>query len=266
MARVVTLGLAGWRAALECEDKALEQGLARAFAAFVAPGPVHSHVRVVSPEEVRLPPATRSLPEPRPVAGGGLRVEAEDFTAEIGVGGQEATVVGGGRFGVETVLKIMLAGWLARQGGLLVHGVGVEHRGRAALWVGPSGAGKSTLGSLWARQGGTVLADELVAVWPGAEGWRAAGTPWNVGAPVEGALRAVGTLAWEAAPSWQPASASAVARVLLLNALLPESSPAGRSYLLAAASRLLGAVQGARLAFALEPSVGQVLRAELERP
>lgn len=266
MPPVVTLGLASWRVALECEDRALEQGLARAFAAFVDGGPAHSHVRVVNPVEARLPPALRSLPEPRPVEGGGLRVEAEDFSAEIGAGGQQATVAGRGRFAVETTLKIMLAGWLARRGGLLVHGVGVEHGGRAALWVGPSGAGKSTLGSLWARQGGTVLADELVAVWPEAEGWRVAGTPWNVGAPVEAALRAVGTLAWEAAASWQPASASAVARVLLLNALLPESSPAGRSYLLEAASRLLGAVRGARLAFAREPSVGQVLRAELERP
>jgi hypothetical protein len=178
--------------------------------------------------------------------------------------GRRARVTGSGSFPVETVLKVMLAGELARRGGLLVHGVAVEHLGRAALLVGHSGAGKSTLGALWTASGGTVLADELVAVWPHGEGWRAAGTPWNTGVPREASLRAVGTLAWDVGSRWEPVPAGEVARVLLLNALLPESSARGRGHLMAASGRLLSSVETARLVFARDASAAEVLRARLE--
>jgi hypothetical protein len=191
-------------------------------------------------------------------------VEGEDYVADISPEGQSATVTGEGRFPVDTVLKVMLAGELARRGGLLVHGVALEHQGRAALFTGQSGAGKSTLGVLWARAGGTVLTDELVAVWPEAGGWRAAGTPWNVGGPREASLRVVGTLGWDSASRWEPLGAGEVARVLLLNALLPEASAAGRRHLLGAASRLLGGVETARLVFARDATAAEVVRTKLD--
>jgi hypothetical protein len=247
----VTLSLAGWTVSLECEDPALEEAPARA------------RIRVVRPAAPSPASSVRALPESRPVPGGGLRVEGEDYVADIAPEGRSATVTGEGRFPVETVLKVMLAGELARRGGLLVHGVAVEHQGRAALWTGQSGAGKSTLGALWARAGGTVLTDELVAVWPEADGWRAAGTPWNVGVPREASLRVVGTLGWDTASRWEPVGAGEVARVLLLNALLPEASAAGRRHLLGAASRLLGDVETARLVFARDASAADVVRARL---
>jgi hypothetical protein len=109
-----------------------------------------------------------------------------------------------------------------------------------------------------------VLADELVAVWPHGEGWRAAGTPWNTGVPREASLRAVGTLAWDVGSRWEPVPAGEVARVLLLNALLPESSARGRGHLMAASGRLLSSVETARLVFARDSSVARVLRARLE--
>lgn len=259
------LSLAGWTVSLESEDVVLEEALVRAFPAFLASAPAQAQVRVLRPRASRPAPAVRSLPEPRPIPGGGLRLEGEDYVADIAPEGRSATVTGEGRFPVDTVLKVMLAGELARRGGLLVHGVAVEHLGRAALWTGQSGAGKSTLGALWARAGGTVLTDELVAVWPEAEGWRAAGTPWNVGVPREASLRVVGTLGWDASSRWERQGAGEVARVLLLNALLPEASAAGRRHLLSAASRLLAEVETARLVFARDASASDVLRAGLER-
>jgi len=259
----VTLSLAGWTVSIECEDAALEESLVRAFPAFRTEAPAQARIRVLRPAAPVSASSVRSLPEPRPVPGGGLRVEGEDYVADIAPEGRSATVTGEGCFPVDTVLKVMLAGELARRGGLLVHGVAVEHEGRAALWTGHSGAGKSTLGTLWAKAGGTVLTDELVAVWPGADGWRAAGTPWNVGVPREVSLRVVGLLGWDAASRWEPVGAGEVARVLLLNALLPESSAAGRRHLLGTASRLLSGVETARLVFARDASAAEVVRAGL---
>jgi hypothetical protein len=261
----VTLSVAGWTVSVSAEEPVLEGGLAQAYSAFRVSAPARARVRVLRPRQSRPLPAVRSLPEPRPVPGGGLRLEGEDYEADIASEGRSATVTGEGRFPVDTVLKVMLAGELARRGGLLVHGVAVEHLGRAALWTGQSGAGKSTLGALWTRAGGTVLADELVAVWPEAGGWRAAGTPWNVGLPREASLRAVGTLGWDASSRWESQGAGELARVLLLNALLPESSATGRRHLLSAASRLLAGVETARLVFARDASASDVLRAGLER-
>ncbi len=259
----VTLSLAGWTVSLECEEVALEESLVRAFPAFRTGAPARARIQVLRPAAPSPASSARTLPEPRPVAGGGLRVEGEDYVAEIAPEGRSATVRGEGRFPVDTVLKVMLAGELARRGGLLVHGVAVEHEGRAALWTGHSGAGKSTLGALWAKAGGTVLTDELVAVWPEADGWRAAGTPWNVGVPREASLRVVGLLGWDTASRWEPVGAGEVARVLLLNALLPEASAAGRRHLLGAASRLLSGVETARLVFARDASAADVVRAGL---
>lgn len=261
----MTLALAGWTVLLECEDPALEEALVRAFPAFRIEAPAQARIRVLRPAVPSPAPGVRSMPESRPVPGGGLRVEGEDYVADIAPEGRSATVTGEGRFPVEGVLKVMLAGELARRGGLLVHGVAVEHQGRAALWTGQSGAGKSTLSALWARAGGTVLTDELVAVWPEADGWRAAGTPWNVGVPREASLRVVGTLGWDTASRWEPVGAGEVARVLLLNALLPESSAAGRRHLMGTASRLLGEVETARLVFARNASAADVVRARLGR-
>jgi hypothetical protein len=59
--------------------------------------------------------------------------------------------------------------------------------------------------------------------------------------------------------------AGEVARVLLLNALLPESSATGRRHLLGAASRLLASVGTTRLVFARDASAADVVRAGLER-
>ncbi|AKQ66290.1 putative ATP-binding membrane transport protein [Myxococcus hansupus] len=242
--------------------------LGRLFSRFVVSrdvaGEEVARLRAVPPAELRPEPSTRTLPRTSRLEGGGVGLAGEDYEATLSADGRQAHVVGRGRFPIETVLKVMLARALARRGGLLVHGVAVAHQGRAALFTGHSGAGKSTLGALWGQAGGQVLADELVAVWPEAGGgWRAAGTPWNVGQPVEARLTAVGTLAWDAASRWEVQPAGEVGRMLLLNALLPEATPAGRGGLLAAAGRLLSEVAPVRLVFARDASVATAIQGAL---
>lgn len=275
----VRVRIAGWRVAVEVADADLRGSLRRLFSRFLDPTSADAgevaRLEVLAPERVRPMPATRELPRVQRTPEGLLRLEGEDYSATLSGDGLNAMLVGQGRFPVETVLKVMLAGALARRGGLLVHGVAVVHQGRAALFVGHSGAGKSTLGALWAEAGGVVLSDELVAVWPepvvvGGSGaasapvWRAAGTPWNVGMPDEAVLKAVGTLAWDSGSRWEVQAAGAVGRMLLLNALLPEATTTGRAGLLASAGRLLSEVPPVRLVFARDASAAAVVRGALE--
>ncbi|WP_328707055.1 hypothetical protein [Citreicoccus inhibens] len=261
--------LAGWTVALElatAESAAATRRLLARFPARVGDIPAATLAQC-APGAPRPAPAQRVLPEVRRAPDGGLRLEAEDYTVQLSGDGARALVTGAGMFPVETALKVMLGAELARRGGLLIHGVGVAHSGRAALFVGHSGAGKSTLGTLWRDADGLVLADELVALWPDADAgtWRAAGTPWNLlGTQSEATLTAVGTLAWDAPSRWEAQGAGDVARVLLLNALLPESSSAGRSAMIASASRLLSEVPTGRLHFSRDSSAATVLRARLE--
>ncbi|RKG67624.1 hypothetical protein D7W79_35140, partial [Corallococcus exercitus] len=160
--------LAGWTVALEVEDAALVGPLQRMFGAFLAPEAVEADARLVmrAPSVPSAPPTVQELPRLEPGDAGTLRVEGAGYSAVLSQDRSHADVIGSGRYPVENVIKVMLASALAKRGGLLIHGVGLVHEGRAALFVGHSGAGKSTLGGLWRDAGGTVLADELVAVWP----------------------------------------------------------------------------------------------------
>ncbi|MFB1484993.1 hypothetical protein U8525_32065, partial [Corallococcus sp. RDP092CA] len=95
-------------------------------------------------------------------------------------------------------------------------------------------------------------------------GGRVAGTPWNVPVRTDDAtLVSVGTLGWDGASRWEALGAGEVARMLLLNALLPEPTPEGRGALVGAAGRLLSSVETARLVFARDASAAEVVRARL---
>ncbi|MFP2956570.1 hypothetical protein ACLEPN_01745 [Myxococcus sp. 1LA] len=262
------LRIAGWTGVVEVADAGLRDSLRRMFSRFVVSHPVEggevARLLAEAPSVARPAPAVRELPRVLRAQDGSLSLAGEDYDATLSADGLQARVEGQGRFPVEAVLKVMLARALARRGGLLVHGVAVAHRGRAALFTGHSGAGKSTLGALWAQAGGEVLSDELVAVWPEPGlGWRAAGTPWNVGQATEARLCVVGTLAWDGVSRWESQAAGDVGRMLLLNALLPETTPAGRGGLLAAAGRLLSEVAPVRLVFARDASAASVIQGAL---
>lgn len=243
---------------LSGQARALE-AIARAWAGFAVDGDAEAEVALeVDPSRPRAE-APVAMPEVRS-EGGRVTVEAASFRAEIS--GRSARVWGADeRFGVESALKVLLAARLAEAGGLLVHGVALAWRGRAALFTGPSGAGKSTLAALGKRAGLEVLADELVAVRPG---WRVEGTPWNEGVAGSAALAGVGTLAWAEAARLERAPAAAVVRVLAGNVLLPDPGAEGKARAFRAQAALMNAVQPWTLWFAKDGDVGDVLREALE--
>jgi hypothetical protein len=241
--------------------RALES-IGRAWAAFAVDRPAEVEL-VVEGDPVRPPaPSPPVMPEVRAGDDGTIAVEGPSFRAEIDPHRVVARVRGADeRFGVESALKVLLAARLAWAGGLLVHGVALASGGRAGLFTGPSGAGKSTLAGLGRRAGLSVLADELVAVWPG---WRVEGTPWNEGLRDGAALVGVGTLAWSDAAKLERSSASGVLRVLASNVLLPDPGPAGKATAFHAEAALMNGVRSWTLSFALEGDVGAALREALE--
>jgi hypothetical protein len=253
--------IAGLDVELDLPEHPAAQAVRRAWGPFRVDAPLAGAARIELQIDPERPAATEPVApavEVRP--DGSVALEGGSFTAEVGADRRTVRIRGAAeRFGVESAAKWLLADWLARDGGLLVHGVALRAGERAALFTGPSGAGKSTLGK-WASSGGLeLLSDELVAVRPAGARYQASATPWNLGRPVTAELRAVGVLSWAPAPVVQPVPASEVLRVLLNNVLLPDPSPAGRMAAFRAAARLLDAVAPVRLAFAPEAGVAGVL-------
>lgn len=250
--------------ALHVESPSLHQALAQAWKDFVtdAPADIDLHLRSTALEPYV---GVRVMPEVRVEKDGSYRIDTHsDWRAKISSDGTRAEVESGDeRFPVETVVKLLLARRLLEQGGLLFHGVGLKSVNEGALFVAHSGEGKSTLGTWSTRAGLERLADELVAVIPGADCPTLHGTPWNVGLPLQAQLRILGTLAWSEEPRLESAKASQLAPKLLSNTLLFDASPVGRARVFLAAGELLDAVTCVTLYFAPDVSVGKTLREAL---
>lgn len=166
---------------------------------------------------------------------------------EARVVGNSAEVTGADeRFGVESVLKVLLARRLLQRGALLVHGVALSDGAACAVLLGESGAGKSTLGALGAAAGLQRLADELVVL--DADG-RAHGTPWNVGLNAHARVALLGTLGWADRCRLEPIPAAEFLPLLLSNTLLPDETPAVRAEVFQRAAGLLAARSPERFYF-----------------
>lgn len=79
-----------------------------------------------------------------------------------GKAGWLETDVGDSLGSLDNYLRVVGAGLLARENGLLLHAAGVSRGGLGFLFPGPSGAGKTTIASL--SEEGQVLGDDLIAV------------------------------------------------------------------------------------------------------
>ncbi|NPC86213.1 hypothetical protein HPC49_49505, partial [Pyxidicoccus fallax] len=90
-------------------DADLRGTLRRMFSRFVVPavpeGGEVARLEVIAPEVPRPTPTLREIPLARRAPDGTLRLEGEDYSATLAPEGARATVVGQGRFPVETVLK-----------------------------------------------------------------------------------------------------------------------------------------------------------------
>ncbi|MGA9523759.1 MAG: hypothetical protein WBV82_20020 [Myxococcaceae bacterium] len=168
-------------------------------------------------------------------------------------------------FGITLVVRLLVSLDLLDADGLLCHGVGISHEGRGALFVGQSGAGKSTLGELCHRADLFRHSDELVGARLMETGAMIEGTPWNIGQPGTAQLKMIGILAHGRDHRVDDVPASEVLRVLLRNALVPDSDPSTRHRMFSIASQLLSRVRTVRLTFAKDQNVADVLRRELSR-
>ncbi len=257
--------LADWVIELPEADAGPVAAIARQWAPFASLKAAQLTVRVEWLPAVARPPGwVPSLPDVQPRPDGALDIAGDGFRATLSAARSELVLQQvPERFPLEATLKVCLADHLLSRNGLLVHGVALSAGADAALFTGPSGAGKSTLGSVGVAGGLRLLSDELVAVRLTDDGPIASGTPWNVGAPVMARLKVLGLLAHAAAPTLEPHPAPEVLRVLLLNCLMPDPSSAGRARMFRLASDLVSRVRPARLAFAIDPNVADVLRGGL---
>jgi hypothetical protein len=77
-------------------------------------------------------------------------------------------------------LELLMITHLALGRGAILHGCGIDARGRGVLFMGESGAGKSTLARLWARETGVeVLSDDRAIVRKQNGSFYLYGTPWH---------------------------------------------------------------------------------------
>lgn len=75
--------------------------------------------------------------------------------------------------------QLLLLNVLAKEGGIMVHGLGINDRGKGIAFVGKSGAGKSTLAGLWKDQESVdILSDEHIIIRKKNGQFWLYGTPW----------------------------------------------------------------------------------------
>lgn len=257
--------IAGLDLLVACSDPAVVASLERTFAPFAvtdAVEPMRVELQSTGPAPAPSPSGQRALPRVARTAHG-LNVRGEDFSADVEPSLRRARIRGPAeRFGLDTVLKLLVADSVQRRGGLVIHGVAVATgEKRAALFTGPSGAGKSTLGAWASSDGLSVLADELVVVAPEEGGFVAEGTPWNVGRPLRARLGLVGVLGFSGSSShaleeFPPAD---VLRTLISNVMLVEDTADERAEAFRRCAALLGSVRTGRLVFARTSGVGEAL-------
>lgn len=149
-------------------------------------------------EAVRRPPAA-GLPRERfsrngeytPMlerSGDRIAINGLGFTGYLTRGGRAPAraVLGADReeelaqaFILENFLRIVMAHHVLDRGGVLLHSLGVVHRGRAYLLSGRSNAGKTTLARKAAAAGARVLSDDINLVIPEQGHYRAHKVPFT---------------------------------------------------------------------------------------
>jgi hypothetical protein len=79
---------------------------------------------------------------------------------------------------IDYVLRNIIAILAVRNGGLMLHGAGVIHRGAGCLFFGPSGSGKTTVAAHKLNQD-ILLNDDLVLVMKANDQWNLHSTPFT---------------------------------------------------------------------------------------
>jgi hypothetical protein len=173
------MAIAGLTLSLDCSDSLLCQQLANRYEAFSTQQPAALSVQIAwhdAPPGEILPPSYDFYFD-----NGRLVFALTDFSGEIDLASRSLRLdlrTSQPVQGVEYFLRAAYALWLFEVGGLLVHGAGLVQQELAYLFFGHSGSGKTTVSRL--STDAIVLNDDLVALFPTAQGWMAHATPfWN---------------------------------------------------------------------------------------
>lgn len=80
---------------------------------------------------------------------------------------------------MQPIGQLLLVNVLAKGGGIMAHGLGINDRGKGIAFVGESGAGKSTLAGFWGGQERVdILSDEHIIIRKKKGQFWLYGTPW----------------------------------------------------------------------------------------
>jgi hypothetical protein len=80
---------------------------------------------------------------------------------------------------MQPLLELLLVNLLAKQEGIMVHGLGINDKKTGMAFVGESGAGKSTLAEFWkSEEAVNILSDEHIIIRKEKDQFWLYGTPW----------------------------------------------------------------------------------------
>ncbi len=209
----------------------------------------------------RLPGVPRALRGER--VGSRIGVLGRGIAADIDLGTR--TGVAGllrSRFGINALLRVVVALTLLKEGGLLLHSSGVRVGRGAYVFPGRSGAGKSTLARRFAST--DILSDEVVAVRLHRGRVEACGTPFpgelnGKGRPGWLPLLGLAFLRGPRRPRLEPLGAADALRRLLACTLGGWATEADVPRLWKAASRLVRVASCADLGFSASESRRSIL-------
>lgn len=167
-------------------------------------------------------------------------------------------------YAIDSVMRVLHSLVLAETGGFLLHAASAIRNGRAFLFSGVSEAGKTTISRL-APPDVALLSDEISYVRPGADGYRAFGTPFagELGVPGENIaapITALYFLAKGREHRIRPLSTATAAQRLLRNILFFADDRALVERLFQTACDFVARVHTCELAFRPEAEVWELIR------
>lgn len=155
---------------------------------------------------------------------------------------------------------------VARGGGVLLHAAAVTFGDRAVMAFGQSGAGKSTLARLLVDAGGTLLSDEIVALYPDGT---LVGTPFRSDFDAPGdatpvTLALAVTLQHGGGEWLRPLGPAELMRALAAQLYRPEGGELSSQQALSRAGEALGRARLAELTFRRDPEAGHFVRRQID--
>lgn len=162
-------------------------------------------------------------------------------------------------------LELLMINYLARGYGVIIHGCGIDIKGKGILFVGESGAGKSTLANLWNREkAAEVLSDDRTIVRYIDGEFRMYGTPWHgeakFGSPRGVKLEKIFFLRHSRKNAIQPLTSVQAVLKMLQCSFPPYWDAAGMEFTMGFFEKLATCISCCELAFRPDASAIEILK------